>query len=227
VPYSEIIEILNKNNIKKPDFAVVRLGVNTEKFKQPEKEEINRVREKYHIEKNKIIVSYIGRVSREKGINVLIEAFESLKREYEEKYENVQLLIAGKGIPEITNNIKNRPGIIYREINEDSSNIMKAIDIFIMPSLIETTSLVTLEAMSTQKIVIASSVGFVKQYIEDRENGFLFNRGNASQLKIKLKFALDNINRLDDMRRKARETILNRFIWENTAQEIIKILDEF
>ena len=223
VPYKEVIEILNKNGIKKPDFTVVSLGVNTENFSPVDKNEKKEIRKKYDLDNDKIIIGYVGRVTREKGINILLEAFESLKREN----DNIQLLVAGKGIPNIVNPLKEKPGVIYREFNDDSSKLIKALDIFVMPSLIETTSLVTLEAMSCEKIVIASSVGYVKQYIEDKENGFLFNRGNSSQLKIKLDFAIKNIDKLEKLKKRARETVLNRFNWSTTAEKIIKVVNEF
>ena len=60
----------------------------------------------------------------------------------------------------------------------DVHEYLKAMDIFVMPSLTETTSLATLEAMACGLPVIATKVGYIKNYLVRNHNG-LFSRATA------------------------------------------------
>ena len=69
---------------------------------------------------------------------------------------------------------------------------LHAMDIFVMPSLTETSSLSTLEAMQCGIPVIATPVGHIKEYVESGYNGFLFPRQNPGILMEKIKTLVDN-----------------------------------
>jgi len=98
-------------------------------------------------------------------------------------------------------------------------------DIFVMPSLTETTSLAILEAMGCGIPVITTKVGFPKEYIVKNHNGLLFPRGNQYNLKIQLKKLLDNPKLRKTLSHHARTTAKS-FSWDKTAEKIKGIIEK-
>ncbi len=114
--------------------------------------------------------------------------------------------------------------IIFFEKLNNIQDYLKAIDIYVLPSLTETSSLSTMEAMSCGLPVISTKVGAIPEYIDGRTNGLFFPKKNFKLLAKKIfKLYKDK-----DLRRvlgnNARTTIIKRFNWSNTAK---KITNEF
>ncbi|MBU1111248.1 MAG: glycosyltransferase family 4 protein, partial [Nanoarchaeota archaeon] len=103
---------------------------------------------------------------------------------------------------------------------------LQAMDIFVMPSLTETTSLATLEAMSSGLPVVATKVGFIKNYLVKDHNGEFFARRNSGMLSLKLERLLND----DELRKKlganARKTVAYSLSWERSINKITKILTD-
>ena len=99
-------------------------------------------------------------------------------------------------------------------------------DIFTLPSLLETTSLATLEAMSTQLPVVCTPVGLIKEYVKDKENGFLFPLSNSLILSMKLKWLLEEPQLRHEIGLFARKTVEQEFSWDKTVSQIVTQLQQ-
>jgi len=95
-----------------------------------------------------------------------------------------------------------------------------------LPSLTETTSLSTLEAMACGLPVIVSNVGCLREYIKEKYNGLLFPKNNSYVLYEKLKFLIENPSLREEIGKNARKTTEN-FSWEKTILRIKKVFDMF
>ena len=69
--------------------------------------------------------------------------------------------------------------------------------------------------MAMEKLVLASNVGGITEVIKHGENGYLFEKGNMGSLKQVLMQILDND--YSQICRKARETVVKKYRWENSA----------
>ena len=117
-------------------------------------------KEKINLNPNKTVIGYVGRISKEKNIKVLREAFKKLPGQ-----GHLHLLMVGDGPEDQTKEFKSMSNCTVTGFVNNVQNYLRAMDIFIMPSLTETTSLATLEAMSCGLPVIATQVGFIKNYL--------------------------------------------------------------
>ena len=104
---------------------------------------------------------------------------------------------------------------------------LQAMDMFVMPSLTETSSLATMEAMSCGIPPITTPVGYVKEYVIDRENGMIFPFKNSLVLSMKIEILLKDEEYRLYLGRKARETIEKQFNWDKTVEGIKKVLEKF
>ena len=102
---------------------------------------------------------------------------------------------------------------------------LQAMDIYVLPSLTETSSLSTLEAMSAGLPVIATCVGAIPDYIISNKNGILFNPRDVDFL-IKIIVDLYVHKELGDkLGKNARETA-SKFKWEDTIKKIKYAFDK-
>jgi len=168
---------------------------------------------------NKKIIGFCGRIGREKDLPTLIRAFKKIRIHQ----KNIVLLIVGTGIEEEVGKD------IHMIVTGAVSNVvpyLQAMDIFVLPSLTETSSLATMEAMSVGLPVVVTPVGMIREYIEDGKNGLIFPRGSASSLYEKLEGLLADEKLRASLGREARRTIKIRYQWIITAKKIRLILEK-
>jgi glycosyltransferase involved in cell wall biosynthesis len=143
-------------------------GIDFNKFKPIENK--NWIKKKYNIE-NKIMLLYVGRISNEKNIDVLISAYEKLCKKYGDK---IALVITGGG-PLLEELKEKYPYIIYTGYlrEKDLTDVYSAADIFAFPSTTETLGNVVLESMASGVPVVGPSAGGLKENIIHMYNGIL------------------------------------------------------
>lgn len=105
-------------------------------------------------------ILFAGKLNKVKGIEYLIKAFSELSNDY-----SSDLLIIGSGPDEnrlmkmaISNKIENRVRFIPMVSKNELRDFLSKCSVFVLPSLFETFGIVTIEAMSSGKPVIASNI---------------------------------------------------------------------
>ncbi len=214
-PSPSVSDVLSVNGVRTRK-AVVPLGVDSERFTPPKDK--SAAKKAAGMPPDALVVGFCGRIGREKDLPTLLQAFRRIQHKH-----RVQLLIVGSGIEEYE--FKN-PRIKHTGNVENVVPYLQAMDVFVLPSLTETSSLATMEAMACGLPVIATPVGAIKEYIEDGVNGFLFPRQDVDSLSEKLDALLKSHKARAMVGAAARETIIKRATWEQTAQKISQILHE-
>ena len=122
-------------------------------------------------------IIFAGRLSLEKGVNVLLDLIKILP-------QDINLIILGSGPKEnLLKNLKksNVNYLGYLPKNETIS-LIRGSDILIQPSLIEGISSTILEAMACKVPVITTNVGGNKELIKHNQTGILIEPNNSKQL---------------------------------------------
>jgi glycosyltransferase involved in cell wall biosynthesis len=216
-PSDEVKELLENEKLE-TKISVVPVGIDVLRFVPPEDKE--KAKAKIKIPKNKIVMGYVGRLGREKDLPTLISAFEHL----EKKYKNLLLIFIGTGLENELKKKSSLKNIYYLGLKEDVVPYLQAMDIFVLPSLTETSSISTIEAMSTGLPVVVTPVGILKEIIEKEKNGFLFPKGSVDSLVQILDRLISDENLRKTAGRNARITIKNHFSWAKTSRKIKDIL---
>lgn len=120
---------------------------------------------------------FIGRLSKEKNIEILVDIFNSL--------ENFKLTIIGTGPLEdyLRNKACKNITFIGKVKNENLQNYFQKHDIIILPSISETWGLVVEEALYYGMPVIVSNNCGVTELIEEAKNGYIFDLRNPESLE--------------------------------------------
>lgn len=172
-----------KNYIMPMSVSSERLQKVSEKIESKEK-----LKEKSGLSNKKVFL-FVGRLIQAKNVEVLIKAFEILKREH----SDIALLIVGDGDEreKLEELVKDRhiKDIYFKGyvVFPDIVQYYKMSDIFVLPSVYEPWGLVVNEAMIMgMPVIVSSAVGCRMDLIQDGENGFIFASNDIGDLKNKM-----------------------------------------
>jgi len=149
---------------------------------------------------------YVGRVSREKNLDVLGEAFREMGR------EDVKLSIVGDGpyreelMKELADLDVDFPGYVE---GDDLVRRYQEADLFVFPSTTDTFGNVILEAHACGVPTVATDQGGPKENIVPGETGAIVPGGDARALREAIEALLDH-DRLDKMAYSCRQAVENR-----------------
>jgi glycosyltransferase involved in cell wall biosynthesis len=157
-------------------------GVDTERFK-PDMVGRREIRKSHSIPESDIVFLFLGRLTVDKGILDLAEAFFEINR----KYFNTHLMVVGpdeegikKRVIDICKNCSNN--LHFENYTDAPEKYMAASDVFCLPSYREGFGLVIIEAASAGIPSIGSRIYGITDAIDDPDTGFLFNTGNIKDL---------------------------------------------
>jgi len=162
---------------------------------------------------------FAGRLAREKGIDILCRAFQSMP--------DLPLLILGDG-PErnsLQHQYRNHPNIRFMGQVEKREMVscMKRCKAFICPSIwYEGAPLTIIEAFSTGTPVIASRLGSMSETIVHGYNGFHFDPGNAEDLARTIRLFLDKQTDKRQLYLNARQSYLDKYHPDRHYQSLMK-----
>ena len=217
VPFEGLIPILEKQSINAPK-EIVKLGTNIDRFVPPASKKF--AKKNIGLSEDKIVIGYLGRFGREKNIGTLYFAF----RKVHKKNKKTTLLLVGGKLDKPFSNMEDVK--VFPSVN-NPEKYFQAMDIYVLPSLTETTSLTTMEAMSCEVPVVCTPVGYIGKYIEHKVNGYLFPPKNIGRLVIILEKLISNEKERKKIGFKGRKTVIKKYSWNQTAKKILSILDRF
>lgn len=211
-------KILTKNN----KVAIVSgSGVNLDKFNL-----------KSYNEKQNETVSFlfIGRLIKEKGIGLYIQASKILK----EKYPKAEFNVIGGGDSASSANIiaqineLNKKGIlIYHGAQNNISEHLKEKDVFVLPSYYrEGVPRSILEALSVGLPIITTDSPGCRETIHNNENGILIAPNSLDSLINAMEFFILNPRKISEMGKKSRAYAESRFAVDIVNNQIIRLIKE-
>ena len=170
-------------------------------------------------------ILFLGRVSKKKKIETLIEALPLIKD------KKINLEIVGpkeRGYSQYVeslvkkHNLSDRIkflGPIYGI--KDKIRKIDSAKLFVLPSRVEGMPQSLIEAMARGKIVIGSNSIAIRDLIKDKENGYLFEFNNPKNLAATIDLALSENSKTI---KKNAENSVQEFNWEKVIDKIKKII---
>ncbi|HZO87920.1 MAG TPA: glycosyltransferase [Chthonomonadaceae bacterium] len=178
-PTETAAALLRRQGLVVPVYAV-SCGVDLDTYRPDPSVDRAALRRRYGLSPDRPILFFVGRVDREKRLDVLIEALPQLEP------AAAQLAIAGRGRDLAALQAQaQRLGLADRVVfvgfvpEADLPALLNSVDIFAMPSEAELLSLATLEAMATGLPVLAANARALPELVENGVNGYLFRAGDA------------------------------------------------
>jgi len=225
--------LTEKAKIDPRNVVIVPNGVDTEFFRPGLKDE--RILNRYGLEEQSYIL-FVGRVSPEKGVHILLQAFKQIVNDVP---KNFKLVIVGPltstfNSTQISNYAKAMMNYAKEELGErvvftgaidrNSLRILYSnAYCFVLPSLAEAFGMVLLEAMASETPPIGSTAGGIPDIIIDGVNGLLFRKGDCKDLASKLLMLIADKNLRDELATNARKYVEEKFSWGSVAVRIKEV----
>ena len=206
--------LINKNKIVKINNFIIR----DESYIKESREYLMK---KYLLGSEDITLTFVGRFDTEKGVDILLKAFEPLQS----MNNNLKLLLVGNGRDQaFVTQFINKHNLNAKILNATLNifEIYKISDIVILPSRVDPFPLVMLEAGLMKKPFIGSMVDGISEFIQDGINGLLFESENAKELSFLI------LSLIND-REKAKqlgENLYQKVIENNTSDYAIRSYQE-
>lgn len=166
-----------------------------------------------------VIIGVVGRLDPIKDHPTLFKAFQVVRK----KISDVELLVIGDGPErEKLEKIAGK-GITFLGNRRDVPELMKSMDVFVLPSLNEGISNTILEAMATAVPVIATNVGGNPELVKDGISGRLFEVGDSEGLANIILDYCWNIDKRQSHGVNARKTVLKNFSIDKMVDQYTRV----
>jgi len=168
---------------------VIPNGIDHKKYQI--KEVTSNIREELGFDKNAILLGCVGRLSKEKGADLLIDAVNKLCR------KQIKLLLIGQGpykvkLEEQIAALDLEGQVFMMGHRFDVPNILRQLDLYVQPSRFEGMPMAVLEAMASSCPIVATAVDGIKELVIDGKTGWLVERENPDSLAKAIIECLDN-----------------------------------
>lgn len=173
----------------------------------------------YNWRENSIV--YFGRLSKEKGLDTLIEAMEGL---------NIKLKVIGEGpIKERLESrvrsleLKNIEFLGYKSGEELKNEIRKSMFAILPSEWYENNPRAIIEGPALGKPVIGARIGGIPELVKDNETGLTFEAGNSEDLMAKMIHLSKNTAEIEKMGLNARRKVEEEFSTEIHYKKLTNI----
>lgn len=168
----------------------------------------------------------IGFVEARKGQDILVNAVMRLPRSVREQ---CRFYIVGKDTSALAVSLKEQtkdiPEIIFTGMVEDVHEYLNRADVLVCPSREDPMPAACTEAMMHEVSCIVSDAAGTASYIEEKENGFIFQSGNADELARKLVWCVENKQSLPMIGKKSRRIYEREFSMHIFEKNLLGIVE--
>ncbi len=191
-----------------------------------------KTRKQFNIPTDALVIGFVGRIVRDKGLAELVSAWKILSSEF----PNLHLLVVGPFEPQdpvsedVEYTLRNDARIHLTGRRSHISPLYAAMDILALPSYREGLSTVILEAAAMQLPVVATRIPGCIDAIQEGVTGILVSPYNAQALTDAIRTYLQDSKLRHSHGQAGRELILQDFIPEAMCkaiyQEYVRLLTE-
>jgi len=173
------------------------------------------------------VVGAVGRLSPEKGFDVLIRAFDQLLS----TGTAAQLVIAGEGglqqeLQQLIRDLKRENSITLLGHVPDARLVFNTLDAFVLSSRREGLPNVLLEAMASRVPTITTPVGGVPNVVAHEHDALFVPVDNVDALTVALTRLLNNASLQQQLADNAYRTVADRFSFERRMHKFVALYDQ-
>jgi len=190
------------------------------------------VLERYGVDPDRPSIVFVGRITRQKGVPILLKAAGDLD-------PDAQLVLCagqpdtaelGEEVARLVGDLRrDRHGVVWLQGMLDRREVIQLLShatAFVCPSLYEPLGIVNLEAMACGTAVVASDIGGIPEVVADGETGLLVPPDDPYTLAKALNELAGDRDRAEAMGRAGRERAMAHFDWTSIAAQTAALYAE-
>lgn len=173
-----------------------------------------------------LVVGTVGRLDPVKNVPMCVAALARL----EAQGARARLLVIGDGpargeIEAAIDAHRVRDRVVMAGFRDDATELVGAMDLFLLPSFTEGTSLALVSAMAAAVPAVATAVGGTPEVLRDGVTGLLTPSGDEDALVQAIETLVADPDRRRSMGQAGRATYLERFTWTGMVDGIRTVYD--
>lgn len=176
-------------------------------------------RKEYNVPQDATVITFTGRLLKIKGVYELLDAFKDINR------DDLYLFYAGDGPEKDGLKVKSNDRVVFLgQIDfEHVVSLLKASDIYCLPSVSEGMSTSVLEAIATHTFVITTYNGGARELITSEEYGIITKGNTVNETKAAIEKAMETSYR-NKACNNAYQRLVDGFTWQKTAENLISLV---
>ncbi len=210
-------------NVPLDKVTLIPNGVDVTPFESCTEERVRELKGRFAPHGEKLLF-YIGRITPEKGVQVLLRALPSIR----EKHPDVRLLVAGRNSEQMQP-LVDELGIgeaveLLGFIDSETRNCLyRGVDAAVFPSLYEPFGIVALEAMAAGCSVIASEVGGLAEVVDHRRTGLTVRANDTQSIAWAVDQLFTDPVQAQAMRARALQEVTRSYNWVTIAASTLNM----
>ena len=208
---------------------VIRNGIDTTEYRPDPR---TGVLDRYGVDQSRPYVIFVGRITRQKGVPVLLRAASRLIPEAQ------LVLAAGQAdtsellaeVTELVDGLRaSRSGVVWIPemlAKPEVIQLLTHATVFACPSVYEPLGIVNLEAMACGTAVVGSRTGGIPEVVAEGETGLLVPPGDPEALAAALNALLSDPDRAEAMGQAGRKRVVAEFGWPAIAAQTADLYAE-
>jgi alpha-maltose-1-phosphate synthase len=216
-------------NVPADRVRVIRNGIDTVEY-APDPD--TSVLAKHGIDPSRPYVIFVGRITRQKGVPVLLRAAAAL-----DPSAQLVLCAGAADTPALAEEVSSlvaglqatRSGVIWIPEMLPKPSVIQLLThalMFVCPSVYEPLGIVNLEAMACSTAVVASRVGGIPEVVSGGETGLLVPPDDPASLADAMNALLRDPGRADAFGRAGRLRAVEEFSWDAVAEQTAALYAE-
>jgi glycosyltransferase involved in cell wall biosynthesis len=212
--------VLETHAFREKDIKVVNLGLDFVEF-DPDRVNPTPQRTIWGADNDTIVIGLVGRIDPAKGQATFVKAAAGLLKNLRAG-ERLKFVIVGEEtlgnagnhleeLKQMVSQFHLEDYVVFAGYQENIPEIMRAFDIFVMPSRQEAFGLVSIEAMAMECPIIISSGGSADEIVGKEEFGLTIRPDDAFDLQRQIRYLLDNPMERIQMGQKARDHVIANY----------------
>ncbi|MBI4648681.1 MAG: glycogen synthase [Bacteroidia bacterium] len=216
-------DIMKFFNVKEENIVVIHNGIDLNKWKFTPIADA--LKKRYSIKDDYIL--FVGRPTPQKGMEYLIDAADLIN-------PSVQIVFAAVGADtkdyedRMSEKVKTKKNILWiHELlkEEEYIQLYSAAKVFVCPSIYEPFGIINLEAMATEKPVVASKVGGILEVVMHNQTGIFVEPANPLQIANAVNELLNDENKRKKFGLAGRKRVEQYFSWKKIALQTKKLYE--
>ena len=175
----------------------------------------NKIRKTFGVKNEEVVLLYVGRISKEKDLDLLAAAYHQFQRQKME----IKLVLVGDGpyLKALKKAIPTAHFTGYLQ-GEDLAEVFASADLFAFPSTTDTFGNVVLEAMASGLPCVVSDTGGPRELVKNGETGFISRSLDLQDFTRAIQRLIEDPELRLSMSKKARLSVEERS-WSGAFQK--------
>jgi glycosyltransferase involved in cell wall biosynthesis len=216
---SSIAEETRREGILPKKISTIPNGIDLSPFAQTSQERKLRA-------EGELRIGTVGRLIEQKGIGYFLEAARVILNEF----PRIHFVIVGDGpyrknLVRLAKDLEIEGNVLFEGTLTDMASVYSTLDIFVLPSLEEGMPMAVLEALASQRAVVATSVGAIPELVIPGQTGILVRPGEAVELVEAVRSLIMNPALRQDLGKSGAKLVRARYSSELMSRSYFQLYE--